>query len=58
MEFALACLGAIVAGLAWLALMAGWFFVLGLTLLVIGTLAAFVLPANILLQRDANSPRV
>jgi hypothetical protein len=43
-KFGLACLGACVAGLAWLVPVAGWFFVLGLTLLGIRTLAAFLLP--------------
>ena len=52
-KFGLACLGALVAGLAWLVPVAGWFFVLGLTMLGIGTLAAFVLPGNLLLRRAA-----
>ncbi len=52
-KFALACLGAFLAGLAWLVPVAGWFFVLGLTLLGIGTLAAFALPGGWLLRRDA-----
>jgi hypothetical protein len=51
-KFGLACLGAFVAGLAWLVPVAGWFFVLGLTLLGIGTLAAFVLPGGLLLRRE------
>lgn len=51
-KFGLACLGAFIAGLAWLVPIAGWFFVLGLTLLGIGTLAAFVLPSGLLLRRD------
>lgn len=51
-KFALACLGATLAGLAWLVPVAGWFFVLGLTMLGIGTLAAFALPAGWLLRRD------
>jgi hypothetical protein len=51
-KFGLACLGAFLAGLAWLVPVAGWFFVLGLTLLGIGTLAAFVLPDGWLLRRD------
>jgi hypothetical protein len=51
-KFALACLGAFVAGLAWLVPVAGWLFVLGLTLLGIGTLAAFVLPSGWMLRRD------
>lgn len=54
-KFGLACLGAFVAGLAWLVPVAGWFFVLGLTLLGIGTLAAFVLPDGLLLRRAAGS---
>ena len=54
-KFALACLGAFVAGLAWLVPVAGWFFVLGLTLLGIGTLAAFALPDGWLLRRDAGT---
>ena len=52
-KFGLACLGAFVAGLAWLVPIAGWFFVLALTLLGIGTLAAFALPGGLLLRRDA-----
>lgn len=52
-KFGLACLGAFVAGLAWLVPIAGWFFVLGLTLWGIGTLAAFVLPSGWILRRDA-----
>jgi hypothetical protein len=52
-KFALACLGALVAGLAWLVPVAGWFFVLGLTMLGIGTLAAFVLPGGWLLRRES-----
>jgi hypothetical protein len=55
-KFALACLGAFVAGLAWAVPVAGWFFVLGLTLLGIGTLAAFVFPRGLLLQREATKP--
>ena len=51
-KFGLACLGAFVAGLAWLVPVAGWFFVLGLTLLGIGTLAAFVIPGGWLLRRE------
>lgn len=51
-KFGLACLGALVAGLAWLVPVAGWFFVLALTLLGIGTLAAFALPNGLMLQRD------
>ena len=50
-KFGLACLGALVAGAAWAVPVAGWFFVLGLTMLGIGTLAAFVLPAGLLLRR-------
>jgi hypothetical protein len=52
-KFGLACLGAFVAGLAWLIPIAGWFFVLALTLLGIGTLAAFALPRGLLLRRGA-----
>ncbi len=51
-KFGLACLGAFVAGLAWLVPIAGWFFVLGLTLWGIGTLAAFILPSGWILRRD------
>jgi hypothetical protein len=51
-KFALACLGAFLAGLAWLVPIAGWVFVLGLTLTGIGTLAAFVLPSGWMLQRE------
>jgi hypothetical protein len=54
-KFALACLGAFVAGLAWLVPVAGWFFVLALTMLGIGTLAAFALPGGWLLRRDAEA---
>jgi hypothetical protein len=43
-KFLLACLGAFLAGLAWLVPIAGWFFVLGLTMLGVGTLAAFAVP--------------
>jgi len=53
-KFGLACLGAFVAGLAWLIPIAGWFFVLALTLMGIGTLAAFALPRGLLLRRDAD----
>ncbi len=53
-KFGLACLGAFVAGLAWLVPVAGWFFVLALTLLGIGTLAAFVLPGGLLLRREVD----
>ncbi len=52
-KFAIACLGAFVAGLAWLVPIAGWFFVLALTMLGIGTLTAFVLPNGVLLRRAA-----
>ena len=52
-KFGLACLGAFVAGLAWMIPVAGWFFVLGLTLLGIGTLAAFVVPGGLLLRRES-----
>ncbi|OYU77431.1 MAG: hypothetical protein CFE32_05630 [Alphaproteobacteria bacterium PA3] len=51
-KFALACLAAALAGLAWLVPVAGWFFVLGLTMLGLGTLAAFALPGGWLLRRD------
>lgn len=52
-KFGLACLGAFVAGLAWAIPVAGWFFVLALTMLGIGTLAAFALPDGLLLRRAA-----
>jgi hypothetical protein len=55
-KFGLACLGAFLAGLAWLVPIAGWFFVLGLTMLGIGTLAAFALPGGWLLRRSAATP--
>ncbi len=55
-KFGLACLGAAVAGAAWAVPVAGWFFVLGLTMLGIGTLAAFILPGNLLLRRAAEMP--
>ena len=55
-KFALACLGALMAGLAWLVPIAGWFFVLGLTMLGIGTLAAFVLPGGWMLRQDDVQP--
>jgi hypothetical protein len=52
-KFLLACLGALLAGLAWLVPVAGWFFVLGLTMLGVGTLAAFAVPESWrLLRRD------
>lgn len=51
-KFGLACPGAFLAGLAWLVPVAGWFFVLGLTMLGIGTLTAFVLPRGMLLRRS------
>ena len=54
-KFGLACLGAFVAGLAWLIPIAGWFFVLALTLLGIGTLAAFALPRTLLLRHNADT---
>jgi hypothetical protein len=54
-KFGLACLGALLAGLAWLVPIAGWLFVLGLTMLGVGTLAAFVLPAGWILRREAAS---
>jgi len=52
-KFGPACLGAFVAGLAWLVLVTGWFFVLGLILMGIGTLAAFIWPDGLLLHRTA-----
>lgn len=52
-KFGLACFGAFVAGLAWAIPVAGWFFVLGLTMLGIGTLAAFALPNGMFLRRSA-----
>lgn len=55
-KFGLACLGAFLAGLAWLVPVAGWIFVLGLTLLGTGTLAAFALPGGWLLRREAVAP--
>lgn len=55
-KFGLACLGAFVAGLAWLVPIAGWFFILCLTMLGIGTLAAFVLPGGWLLRREGMAP--
>lgn len=55
-KFALACLGAFLAGLAWLVPVAGWFFVLGLTMLGIGTLAAFALPSGWMLRREGVQP--
>ena len=55
-KFALACLGALLAGLAWLVPIAGWFFVLGLTMLGIGTLAAFVLPGGWILRQEDVQP--
>lgn len=51
-RFGLACLGALLAGLAWLVPVAGWFFVLALTMLGIGVLAASVLPGGWLLRRE------
>jgi hypothetical protein len=55
-KFGLACLGAFLAGLAWMVPIAGWFFVLGLTMLGIGTLAAFALPGGWLLRRESVQP--
>lgn len=55
-KFGLACLGSFLAGLAWLVPIAGWFFVLGLTMLGIGTLAAFALPGGLLLRREVVQP--
>jgi hypothetical protein len=55
-KFGLACLGAFLAGLAWMVPIAGWFFVLGLTMLGIGTLAAFALPGGWLLRREDVQP--
>ncbi len=49
-KFLLACLGALLTGLAWLVPVVGWIFVLGLILLGVGTLAAFVLPDRLLLR--------
>ena len=51
-KLGLACLGAFIAGPAWLVSLAGWFFVLALKLPGIGTLATFALPRRLLLQRD------
>lgn len=53
-KFGLACLGAFVAGLAWLVPVAGWFFVLALTLMGIGTLATSSLPGGLLPRRAAD----
>lgn len=55
-KFALACFGAFVAVLAWLVPIAGWFFVLGLTMLGIGTPAAYALPRGWLLRREGVQP--
>ncbi|KPP88522.1 MAG: hypothetical protein HLUCCA08_17050 [Rhodobacteraceae bacterium HLUCCA08] len=51
-KFGLACVGAFLAGLAWLVPVAGWFFVLALTMMGIGVLAASVLPGGWLLRRE------
>ncbi len=51
-KFGLACLGAFLAGLAWLVPIAGWLFVLGLTMLGVGTLAAFAVPQSWRLLRS------
>ncbi len=50
-KFGLAMLGAAVVALGWLVPILGWFFALGVTLLGIGTLAALVLPGNLMLNR-------
>jgi cytoskeletal protein CcmA (bactofilin family) len=55
-KFLLACLGAFLAGLAWLVPVAGWFFVLGLTMLGVGTLAAFAVPDSWQLLRSEVAP--
>ena len=50
-KFAVAWWGAFLAGLASLVPVAGWFFVPSLTMLEIGTLAAFVLSGGWMLRR-------
>lgn len=50
-KFGLAMLGATVVAVAWFVPILGWFFALGVTLMGIGTLAALVLPGNLMLNR-------
>lgn len=49
-RFGVATLGAFLTALAWLVPVLGWFFVMGLTLVGVGALAAHVLPRNLLLH--------
>jgi len=51
-QFGITLLGAALVALGWFVPVLGWFFALGVTLLGIGTLAAMILPANLLLTRD------
>ena len=50
-HFALSIFGAAVVSVVWLVPVLGWFFTLGVTLLGVGTLAAMILPAQVLLNR-------
>jgi hypothetical protein len=50
-HFALTLCGAAVVSVVWLVPVLGWFFALGVTLLGVGTLAAMILPAQVLLNR-------
>lgn len=50
-KFGLAMLGAALVALAWFVPILGWFFALAVTLMGIGTLAALVLPGNLMLNR-------
>ena len=50
-KFGLAMLGAALVALVWFLPFVGWLFMLGVTLLGIGTLAAIMLPGNLMLNR-------
>ncbi|MGV8987567.1 MAG: hypothetical protein ACOH2H_14940 [Cypionkella sp.] len=50
-KFGMAMLGAAVVAVLWFVPILGWFLALGVTLLGIGTLAALVLPGNLMLNR-------
>ncbi len=50
-KFGLAMLGAAMVAVVWFVPILGWLFALGVTLMGIGTLAALVLPGNLMLNR-------
>ena len=50
-KFGVALFGAAMAALIWFMPILGWFFAMGVTLLGIGTLAAMMLPGNLMLNR-------